>query len=61
MPNTVLGYRLPSNQIIIDLQSRPLGGFKVMIGEGGVHAILPIFNPMKNWIGKPVDEFYGPV
>ncbi|KAF4763410.1 hypothetical protein HAV15_000729 [Penicillium sp. str.  len=57
MPNTVLGYRLPGNQIVIDLQARPLRGFEVMIGDGGVRAILSIFNPMNDWIGKPVDGF----
>lgn len=64
MPNTVLGYRLPGNQIVIDLQARPLRGFEVMIGDGGVRAILPIFNPMNDWIGNPVDgfgDFCGPM
>ncbi|KGO74347.1 hypothetical protein PITC_008710 [Penicillium italicum] len=61
MPNTVLGHRLPSNQIMIDLQARPLKGFEVMIGEGGVRAILPVFNTMNDWVGKPVDEFCGPI
>lgn len=64
MPNTVLGYRLPGNQIMIDLQARPLRGFEVMIGEGGVRAILPLFNTMSDWIGKPIDgsdDFCGPV
>ncbi|OQE02180.1 hypothetical protein PENVUL_c040G02868 [Penicillium vulpinum] len=64
MPNAVLGYRLPGNQIMIDLQARPLKGFEVMIGEGGIHAILPLFHAMKDWIGKPVDGFHearGPV
>lgn len=35
-----------------------------MIRYGGVRAILPIFNPMNDWIGKPVDgmeDFCGPV
>ncbi|KGO45450.1 hypothetical protein PEX1_094350 [Penicillium expansum] len=61
MPNTVLGYRLPSNQIMINLQERPLRGFEVMLGEGGVRAILPVFSKMNDWIGKPVDEFCGPM
>ncbi|KAJ5941471.1 hypothetical protein N7516_001639 [Penicillium verrucosum] len=63
-PNTVLGYRLPGSRIMIDLQERPLKGFEVMIGEGGVRAILPLFEKMNNWIGKPVDrsvDFRGPV
>jgi hypothetical protein len=58
MPNTVLGYRLPGNRIMIDLQARPLRGFEVMIGEGGVRAILPLFDTINNWIGKPVDGLY---
>lgn len=63
MSNIVLGYRLPGNQIMIDLSARPLRGFEVMVGEGGVHAILPLFDTMNNWIGKPVDgyDFCGPV
>lgn len=64
MANTVLGYRLPGNQIVINLQARPLRVFEVMIRDGGVRAILPIFNPMNDWIGKPVDgmeDFCGPV
>ena len=65
MPNTVLGYRLPGNRIMIDLQERPLRGFEVMIGEGGVRAILPLFDTMSNWIGKRVDgkqqDFCRPV
>lgn len=64
MPNTVLGYRLPANQIMIDLQARPLKGFEVMIGAGGVRAILPLFDTVNNWIGKPIDgvyDFHGPV
>lgn len=63
-PNTVLGYRLPGNRIMIDLQEKPLKGFEVMIGEGGVRAILPLFEKMNNWIGNPVDgsvDFRGPV
>ncbi|KAJ5197391.1 hypothetical protein N7449_007870 [Penicillium cf. viridicatum] len=49
---------------MIDLQARPLKGFEVMIGEGGVRAILPLFDTVNNWIGKPVDGLYnfcGPV
>ncbi|CAI7625862.1 unnamed protein product [Penicillium glandicola] len=64
MPNIVLGYRLPGNRIMIDLQARPLRGFEVMIGKGGVRAILPLFNVMNDWIGKPVDGYHesrGPV
>ncbi|KAJ5602608.1 hypothetical protein N7537_005564 [Penicillium hordei] len=43
---------------MIDLQARPLRGFEVMIGEGGVRAILPLFDTINNWIGKPVDGLY---
>ncbi|KAJ6132028.1 hypothetical protein N7471_007243 [Penicillium samsonianum] len=49
---------------MIDLQTRPLRGFEVMIGEGGVRAILPLFNKMNDWVGKPIDGsdyFCGPV
>ncbi|KAJ5398685.1 hypothetical protein N7465_009174 [Penicillium sp. CMV-2018d] len=50
---------------MIDLQARPLRGFEVMVGEGGVRAILPLFDTMNNWIGKPVDgeqkDFCRPV
>lgn len=49
---------------MIDLQAGPLRGFEVMIGDGGVRAMLPIFYPMSNWIGEPVDgfgDFCGPV
>ncbi|KAJ5517921.1 hypothetical protein N7453_000343 [Penicillium expansum] len=46
---------------MINLQERPLRGFEVMLGEGGVRAILPVFSKMNDWIGKPVDEFCGPM
>ena len=57
-PNTVLGYRLPGNQIMIDLQERPLRGFQLIIEKGGVRAILPLFSA-NDWIGKPFVGFNG--
>jgi hypothetical protein len=50
-PNTVLGYRLPGNQIMIDFPERPLRGFQLMIQKGGVRAILPLFST-NDWIGN---------
>lgn len=54
-PNATLGYRLPGKQIEIDFDGRPLRGFELAIGEGGIHAIRPLFSAMNSWIGSPGD------
>jgi hypothetical protein len=61
-PNIILGYRLPGGQVIIDTRDQQLRGFTVISGEGGIHAIRPIFNTHKtiaSWIGRPEGYGYG--
>ena len=41
---------------MIDFEGRPLRGFEVIIGIGAFRAIRPLFNPMNNWIGRPVNN-----
>lgn len=48
------GYRVPGRQVTINLRGQQLRGFTVIAGDGGIHAIRPIFNPnvIASWIGQ---------
>ncbi|CAG8020953.1 unnamed protein product [Penicillium nalgiovense] len=53
-PNATIGYRLPGRQVTINLHNQELRGFTVVTGDGGIHAIRPIFNNkiVTTWIGR---------
>ena len=56
-PNIIFGHRLPSRQVMMDIQRQPLRGFVVVTGEGGIHAIRPVSDmDSTNWMGRPDGE-----
>lgn len=55
-PNVLLGYRLPGGSVTLNFYGEQLIGFTVIEGQGGIHAIRPIFNENTiptSWIGIP--------
>lgn len=55
-PNVIFGYRLPGDQVIIDIRGTELRGFTIVKCRRGFHAIRPILNtakPIGSWIGQP--------
>lgn len=55
-PNIIFGHRLPIRQVIMDVQRQPLRGFVVVTGEGGIHAIRPVFKTDSHWMGRPDED-----
>lgn len=54
-PNVIFGYRLPGEQVIIDIRGTELTGFTLVKDRQGFQAIRPILNTAKpvSWIGQP--------
>ncbi|KAJ5970285.1 uncharacterized protein N7479_000203 [Penicillium vulpinum] len=57
-PNITFGYRVPGRQVRINLHGQQLRGFTIITGDGGIHAIRPIFNTdsIASWIGQPEND-----
>jgi hypothetical protein len=56
--NILFGYRVPGRQVTMELHGQQLRGFTIFAGDGGIHAIRPIFNTKvsASWIGQPEGE-----
>ena len=54
-PRTIFGYRIPGEQVLIDLQHRRLEGFSLIFDHDGIHALRPLFesDEDQSWIGQP--------
>lgn len=54
--NVNFGYRVPGEQVVIDIRGTILRGFTLLTGKTGLHAIRPILNTTNSivsWIGQP--------